>query len=124
MARLVAILKLVRLDLEKLTIIPSPEIGPKWAELVNNSGDTLVLLFLVSLAWGPNTRGKNRGRAQIGGDKGVGRRKSEWAGICYERKTEKTGNSNDVLGREGKKAREKKMNAVCQFVEIILASFE
>ena len=71
-----------------------------------------------------HTRGKNRGRAQIGGDKGVGRRKSEWAGICYERKTEKTGNSNDVLGREGKKAREKKMNVVCQFVEIILTSFE
>ena len=108
MARFVAILKLVRLDLEKFTISPSPEMGPKWAELVNNSGDTLLLLFLV---WGPthsHTRGKNRGRAQIGGDKGVGRRKSEWAGICYERKTEKTGNSNDVLGREGKKTREKR----------------
>ena len=41
MARFVAILKLVRLDLEKLTVIPSPEMGPKWVELVNNSGDTL-----------------------------------------------------------------------------------
>ena len=116
MARFVAILKLVRLNLERLTFSPSPEMGPKWAELVNNSGDTLPCAAVLwcdlrGAQTHSHTRGKNRGRAQIGGDKGVGRRKSEWAGICYERKTEKTGNSNDVLGREGKKTREKTLFA-------------
>ena len=46
MARFVAILKLAMLDLEKFTISPSPEMGPKWAELVNNSGDTLPCAVL------------------------------------------------------------------------------
>ena len=53
MARFVAILKLVRLDLEKFTISPSPEMGPKWAELVNNSGDTLPCAVLGVTCVGP-----------------------------------------------------------------------
>ena len=62
MARFVAILKLVRPDLEKFTIIPSPEMGPKWAELVNNSGDTLPCAAVLGVTCvGPNTPGLKTG---------------------------------------------------------------